>query len=98
MKNQKKVFVAADKTTNFYLVDPEEYQDIVEQNVQKEYKKERKQTVNSINKAHQTIVKKLEIQDRVFRTTDREAFVTVKDHKDNFKNAPKFRLINPTKG
>ena len=27
----------------------------------------------------------------------REAFVTVKDHKENFEESPKYRLINPAK-
>ena len=39
----------------------------------------------------------LEIQDRVFKTTDRECFVTLKDHKPAFQNNPKCRLLNPRK-
>ena len=27
-----------------------------------------------------------------------EAYITLKDHKPNFKNSPTFRLINPNKG
>ena len=42
-------------------------------------------------------MKNLEIEDRVFKTTNRECFVTLKDHKENFKNSPKCRLLNPTK-
>ena len=40
---------------------------------------------------------KLEIEDRVFKTVKRECFITLKDHKDNFQNNPKCRLLNPTK-
>ena len=90
IKNESKIFVAADKTTNFYLIEPKEYQEIVDKNVQKEYKKERKQTVDKINKAHKRIVRKLDLEDRVYRTTDRKCFVTAKDHKNNFKNSPTF--------
>ena len=40
---------------------------------------------------------KLELNDRVFETTQRQSFVTLKDHKPNFPNNPSCRLINPTK-
>ena len=33
----------------------------------------------------------------MFNTTPREAFITLKDHKDDFATNPKVRLINPTK-
>ena len=68
INNQKKVFVAADKTTNFYIVEPKDYQNIVNKNVEKEYKKETKSNIKKINKAHKSIVKKLDLADRVFQT------------------------------
>ena len=37
------------------------------------------------------------IDDRVEVTAQTEAFVTLKDHKDNFANRPTCRLINPSK-
>ena len=43
------------------------------------------------------LTKLLEIDDRVYKTTKRQAFVTLKDHKPNFRNNPKCRLLNPTK-
>ena len=97
IKEEPKLIVAADKTTNFYKVDPKEYKELVSKNVQKEYKKEIIQNVQKINKAHKNIVKKLGIQDRVYKTCNRESFVTLKDHKENFRNNPKCRLLNPTK-
>ena len=39
----------------------------------------------------------LDLQDRVFATTQRQAFATIKDHKENFPNNPKVRVINPSK-
>ena len=98
VQRQSKVFVAADKTTNFYLVEPNEYKNYVDKNVQKEYKKAKNQTVKKINQAHKNIVSNLGLEDRVFKTMDRQCFITAKDHKNDFKNAPSFRLLNPTKG
>ena len=37
----------------------------------------------------------MELEDRVFSSTERPAFVTLKDHKPNFENNPK--VLNPTK-
>ena len=44
-----------------------------------------------------TITEKLRIDDRVETTATKEAFITLKDHKDNFENKPTCRLINPSK-
>ena len=43
------------------------------------------------------IVTKLRIEDRVDTTAEKNAFITLKDHKPNFLNKPTCRLINPTK-
>ena len=48
-------------------------------------------------KVEQVIVKNLNIEDRVMYVKPKKAFVSLKDHKDNFVNDPKFRLLNPTK-
>ena len=92
-----KVIVAADKTSNFYKVEPKQYQELVKKYVEMEYKKETARNVKKVNKAHKTIVNKLEIEDRVFKTMERECFITIKDHKYDFRNNPKCRLINTTK-
>ena len=43
------------------------------------------------------IAKKLDLADRINTTAERESFITLKDHKENFKNKPTCRLINPCK-
>ena len=40
---------------------------------------------------------KLELDDRIDVTAQKQAFITLKDHKPNFRNNPTCRLINPTK-
>ena len=92
IRNEPKLVVSADKTSNFFKVEPEEYKELVKKNVEAEYKKENKQNIQKVNKAHKKIVNKLEIEDRVFKTVKRECFITLKDHKDNFQNNPKYRL------
>ena len=43
------------------------------------------------------LLQKLELDDRIYSFSKRESFITVKDHKDNFENNTKCRLINPAK-
>ena len=97
IKNEPKLLVAADKTSNFYKVDYEQYENLLEKEVNKEYKKVKEPTVKKVNNAHKKIVNDLGISDRVFKTVKRESFITLKDHKPNFKNSPSCRLLNPTK-
>ena len=65
--------------------------------VQKCYKKEKDETFQKINKEHIKMARKLDIEDRVFKTSQQDAFITLKDHKDNFRNNPQVRTLNPAK-
>ena len=53
--------------------------------------------METVQVEHQDVVKNLGLEERVFKTTPRPAFITVKDHKAQFQNDPKARLLNPTK-
>ena len=54
-------------------------------------------TVAKINKEAKAIASKLKLDDRIERFPTRKAFITLKNHKPNFGNNPKCRLINPAK-
>ena len=69
----------------------------MKRNVEKDYKIENTKNVDKVTKEHQKIVTNLGLSKRVFETTPRSAFVTVKDHKEDFNNNTKCRLINPAK-
>ena len=69
----------------------------MEKSIHKNYKKTDKSAINNIIKADIHIAKKLDLADRINTTAERESFITLKDHKDNFKNKPTCRLINPCK-
>ena len=51
----------------------------------------------NVTKKDKAIANRLELSDRIYSTTKKEAFFTLKDHKENFRNNPKIRLLNPTK-
>ena len=97
ISEQKDLIIPADKTTNKYLVPPNQYMKMLEKEIQKSYKKEASENVKKVNVEHANAAKELEISDRMFATTPREAFITLKDHKEDFATNPKVRLINPCK-
>ena len=97
IKNEAKLLIAADKTTNFYKLEPCTHNDLLEKNITKSYKKALPETTQAIHKENKDIATKLGIDDRVDATASKDAFITLKDHKPNFANKPTCRLINPTK-
>ena len=97
IKKEPKLLIAADKTTNFYKLEPSKYNELLEQNITKSYKIAHPDTVRDIHKEDKQIATKLGIDDRVDTTANKNAFITLKDHKPNFDNKPTCRLINPTK-
>ncbi|PFX13102.1 hypothetical protein AWC38_SpisGene22838 [Stylophora pistillata] len=86
IKNEPKLLIAADKTTNFYKLEPSTYNDLLEKNITKSYKKTQPETTKAIHKENKDIATKLGIDDRVDTTADKDAFITLKDHKPNFAN------------
>ena len=97
VKNDSRLFVKADKSTNFYKLDVPEYKRLLEANVTKTYRKADIKQLTKIDEEDRTITKKLNIDDRVESMAMKEAFITLKDHKENFENKPTCRLINPSK-
>ena len=91
------MLVAADKTTNFYEVKTEDYNKLLADNITKDYKKAPPGLEKEINTGDKIISAELELDDRINIAAKNEAFITLKDHKDNFNNNPKCRLINPRK-
>ena len=97
IENEEQLLVSADKTSNFYKVKPEEYNKMLEKEINDEYKKAKEPFIEEINNAHKKVVRSLDLSDRVFQTKKSESFITLKDHKPNFENSPSCRLIAPTK-
>ena len=85
IKNGKEILVKGDKSTNFHKMAPTKYNEFLDKAIQKEYKKAPPTVVKNIQSSHSKIVSKLDIEDRVFRTTESQPFITIKDHKIFFK-------------
>ena len=78
-------------------MDTQSYNDLLQKNITKTYKKATPDTADSIELKAKDIAKKLQLDSSINTTAKREAFITLKDHKTNFANNPTCRLINPTK-
>ena len=91
------MLINADKSRNIYKVSDENYKKYLVENITKTYKKSNKARVNSINKDTKKLAKKLKIADRMERMEESEAYIIVKDHKEDFPQKLSFRLINPSK-
>ena len=97
IKNEPKIFMKADKTTNYYKVDTAKAEELIERDITKEYKKASLKTIKDIQSEAVSLATELGVADRIYQTSENQAYNTLKDHKDNFRNNPKCRLINPTK-
>ena len=95
--NEEKIYVPADKTRNFYKITKDAYKTLVAKNVEKNYKKCNESVINNINKQDKVIAESLEIDDRVYAFCQRDAFINIKDHKPNYRNNTKCRLLNSAK-
>ena len=97
INKSKNVFILADKTSNVYELDPNTYKQLKNNNILPTYKKTDIETVNNINREAKHLTQQLQIDNRVEIIADKEAYVTIKDHKADFPNNIKCRLINPCK-
>ena len=97
IKKPNTLLIPADKTTNFYAMNPSSYDKLIKENVTKTYKKSNDELVEKLDAQSARIAERLKLDDRVEKLAKTEAFVTLKDHKPNFNDHPTCRLINPSK-
>ena len=97
IKSSPNVFVFADKTTNLYEIPPNDYKRLLHENITKTYKKSTKRLENAINMEAKHIAENIKLDDRIESLAHTPAFITLKDHKENFRISHPCRLINPSK-
>ena len=96
IRKTKNIIVPADKTTNYYKVPKQEYNNLLLKSIRKTYKKSDKNIVNNINKEAKDIVTNLKLEKKIINhLPNKQCYITLKDHKEGFNNNPKTRLINP---
>ena len=97
IKSSNDVSVRADKTRNLYKIPKDRYSKLLRENITKHYKSAPEHLYDDINDEAQRIASRLKLDDRMEVLAKSDAFLTLKDHKENFATAWPCRLINPAK-
>ena len=97
IKNTKEVIVKADKTRNWYKVPATEYEKLLQEAITKQYKKVDVEIMDKTNKETAEIARKLQLADRMEVYTKSDAYITLKDHKEDWPGKISTRLINGAK-
>ena len=78
-------------------MNPNSYNKLITENVTKTYKKASDELVGRLDAQSARIAERLNLEDRIEKLAEKEAFITLKDHKPTFSDHPTCRLIKPTK-
>ena len=105
INNESKTLTFVSKTKNLYNLEKEEHKKLLKDSITTTYKKvikkktknKNKTTVNKLTLRGKNFVKDKTFANRILVNGHNECFTSLKDHKSNFTNNPKTRLINPIK-
>ena len=97
INSSKDIIVAADKTRNMYKMSHEKYDKLVSNSITQSYRKAEDNISYTVATECKNLSRKLNIENHMPSTKLNPAFITIKDHKENFNNNAKCRLINPIK-
>ena len=96
INSSNNVMVFADKSKNIYELSPVSYEKLLTENVTMDYKQCDDNIMSNVISELKEITDKLSISGRVDIMARKNAFITLKDHKENFDINPKCRLLNPS--
>ena len=97
IKKSSDLLVFADKTSNIYKMCTGDYNKLLKDNTTKTYKHAPPKLEKSINLEAKHIATNLKLDDRIERLARTPAYITLKDHKENFHVNTPCRLFNPCK-
>ena len=86
MNKSKNLFINADKTSNIYEVDFKTYDKLMIENITSNYKKKDKTIIDDINNEAMNLTAELKIADRLEIPPKKDAYIKLKDHKNDFPN------------
>ena len=90
IKNSRNIYVFADKTNNVYRMPTSEHNKLLKENVTKTYLKAPEKLQNTINLEAKSIGTKLKLSDQIEKLAEAPAYITLKDHKENFRSVKLF--------
>ena len=91
------LLIPADKSRNIYIIQKDDYNKYVRDSVTKTCKRSTANKVENISYKSKFLAEELDIDDRIEKMEETEAYITVKDHKEGFPHELSYRLINPSK-
>ena len=97
IKSSRNIHIFPDKTNNVYKMPTSEHNKLLKENVTKPYKKAPEKLQKSINLQAKSIATNLKLSDRIEKLAEAPSYITLKDHKKNFRSKPSCLLINPSK-
>ena len=97
IKSSADVYAFGDKTTNIYELPPQDYKKLLHENIPKSCKKSTTRLEKSINLEAKEIAAGIKLNDRIEYMAKAPAYISLKDHNNNFRSAHPCRLINPCK-
>ena len=74
------------KSRNIYKLENDQYCKLLKENATKIYKKFNFNKVGNINNKAKKFTENLQVADRIDKLQEKEAYITTKDHKDDFPN------------
>ena len=86
IKKSTKAFIPADETSNFNKLDKTQHDKLLRDSITTIYKKASTEAANILDSQAKSIAQELNIDDRTEQIEKQQAFITIKDHKDNFVN------------
>ena len=97
IKESYSMFVKSDKSDNLYEIEKGRYKQMMFKERVKHYRKAPPDLEKELNSEAKMLAQRLSIVDRVEKYNAKNCFITIKDHKSDFKTNPECRLINPAK-
>ena len=97
IQSSPNMFVSADKTSNMYEMPRDQYAKLLHDNITKSYQKSDPTIKQNIDREARTLAEPLNLDKKMECYANRPAFITLKDHKENFKAKTPCRLINLSK-
>ena len=97
IKSSGNLLVFGNKTRNLHEMPPDQYKTLLNNNITKTYRYADSNAKRNIDQEAKRLYKELNLEDRMECYAKRPAFITLKDHKENFKSNQKCRIIKPSK-
>ena len=91
------MLIPAGKANNLYEQTTDDYNKLLIENISKANKNSDFSTIRSINGEAKLIAQYLNIDQTLEQYNQNQSFITLKDHKENFKGNHKCMLINPAR-